>query len=231
MAADDLSRKAMTMVALQAGERIVVVKKGLLLDIDILSHNPGIGAKLRGGPGSKEERYEFNGYLVVTNRRLVYLRQKEGFLGFLKNEYRIRDLVPLESIQSMSVDSRFFKGAHLTVSFLSSGQMAERGFKAPKVGEQYHGTLKGQIEQTRAERLNEIEEAKRRERIQYVIDFSFLKAEMEKGGVSLTSVKCPNCAASVQVPGSGRAFDCQYCGGTIYATDVFEKMKGLLGGL
>jgi ribosomal protein S27AE len=228
MAADDLSQKAMTMVALGAGERMIVVKRGQLLDLDILDRNPGIGDKLKGG---KEERFEFPGYLIITNMRLVFLRQKEGFLGLLKNEYRIRDLVPLEAIRSMAVDSRFFRGVHLTVSFGGSGQLAERGFKAPKLGQHYHETLKGQIDHARTERLNEIEEARRSERITYVVDFSFLKAEMEKGGISLTSVKCPNCAASVRVPESGKTFECGYCGGTIHATDVFEKMKGLLDGL
>lgn len=216
MTADDLSQKAMTMVALGAGERIIVVKKGQLLDLD---------------KKSQGEQYEFPGYIIITNMRLVFLRQKEWFLGITKDEYRIRDVIPLESIQAMAVDSRFFKGVHLTISYGGSGSIIERGFKAPKLGKHYHGTLKGQIDHSRKERLYEIEEAKRSERIQYVVDFSFLKAEMERGGISLTSVKCPNCAANVRVPESGKTFECGYCGGTIHATDVFEKMKGLLGGL
>jgi len=79
--------------------------------------------------------------------------------------------------------------------------------------------------------LKYLEEEKKKSRIQYVLDFSFLKNEMEKGGVVLQQIKCPNCGAAIKLPTEGNAITCQYCQGTIYAQDIFEKMKGLIGGL
>jgi len=64
-----------------------------------------------------------------------------------------------------------------------------------------------------------------------VLDFSFLKAEMEKGGIVVQTIKCPSCNASVQLPETGTVFKCQYCGNAILAQDLFQKMKGLIGGL
>jgi ribosomal protein S27AE len=80
-------------------------------------------------------------------------------------------------------------------------------------------------------RLAEIEEEKRRSRIQYVVDFSFLKAQMERGGISLQSIKCPSCGASVEMPAQGNTFKCSYCGSMIQSQDVYERMKGLLHSL
>lgn len=78
---------------------------------------------------------------------------------------------------------------------------------------------------------NEIEEEKRKSRIQYVIDFSFLKAQMERGGITLETVKCPSCGANVQLPAQGTFFKCSYCSSVIQSQDIFERMKGLLQGL
>jgi hypothetical protein len=44
-----------------------------------------------------------------------------------------------------------------------------------------------------------------------VLDFSSLKEYMEKGGLVLQKTKC------------------EYCGSTIYAQDIFEKVKSLIG--
>jgi hypothetical protein len=47
------------------------------------------------------------------------------------------------------------------------------------------------------ERLHEIEREKQKARIQYVLDFSFLKAEMERGGVVVQIIRCPSCGAGI----------------------------------
>jgi len=124
----------------------------------------------------------------------------------------------------------------------------ERGFAKSKLvlivqGEGYSGVPRIEIEVSTADNLAsmisaqissrriEIEEEKRKSRIQYVVDFSFLKAQMERGGISLQSIKCPSCGASVELPAQGSFFKCAYCGNLIQSQDVFERMKGLLGSL
>ena len=121
----------------------------------------------------------------------------------------------------------------------------ERGFPKAKLvliaqGEGYSGLPRIEVEMNSADgwasmissqissRRIEIEEEKRKSRIQYVVDFSFLKAQMERGGISLESIKCPSCGASVHLPAQGSYFKCAYCGSLIHSHDVFERMKGLL---
>jgi len=61
-----------------------------------------------------------------------------------------------------------------------------------------------------------------------VLDFSALKSVMEKGGIVLTTLSCPKCNGPIKMPDVGHETVCQYCGGTVYAQDVFKKLKTLL---
>lgn len=80
-------------------------------------------------------------------------------------------------------------------------------------------------------RLYAMDEGRKKDRIQYVLDFTFLKAEMEKGGVVVQTIKCPNCGASSELPSTGSRIGCIYCGIPVLAQDVFNKMKGIIGTL
>lgn len=60
------------------------------------------------------------------------------------------------------------------------------------------------------------------------MDFSWLRTEMEKGGLLLTTVKCPQCGGKLELPKSGDLVSCKYCGSVIHAVDVFDKLKTLL---
>jgi DNA-directed RNA polymerase subunit RPC12/RpoP len=51
---------------------------------------------------------------------------------------------------------------------------------------------------------------------------------MEKGGLIMQVFKCPECGATVDFPKSGNETKCSHCGKSIYAQDVFEKVKGLI---
>ncbi len=65
--------------------------------------------------------------------------------------------------------------------------------------------------------------------MQLVLDFSSLKEQMAKGGLVVQTIKCPTCGASVDLPSNGNTTKCQYCQSTIYAADLFEKLKVMLG--
>ena len=60
------------------------------------------------------------------------------------------------------------------------------------------------------------------------LDFSWLRGQMDKGGLVLSMVKCPQCGSTLDLPETGSLVKCQYCGSPIRATDVFDKLKGLM---
>lgn len=64
--------------------------------------------------------------------------------------------------------------------------------------------------------------------IQILLDFSSLKDTMAKGGLVMTTYKCPNCNGMVNIPEAGKVLVCQYCGTPIKPVDIFEKIKGLI---
>ena len=77
-------------------------------------------------------------------------------------------------------------------------------------------------------RKDENEAERKRDKIHVMLDFSFLKSMMEKGGIVMQVLKCPECGAAVDFPKSGNETKCNHCGKTIYAQDIFEKVKGLI---
>jgi len=68
-----------------------------------------------------------------------------------------------------------------------------------------------------------------RERVHLTIDFGSLEDYMKKGGLSLTSIKCPEYSAPLRLPKVGTEVVCQHCSNTVYAQDVLEKIKELIG--
>jgi ribosomal protein S27AE len=78
-------------------------------------------------------------------------------------------------------------------------------------------------------RQDEVEREKRQDKVQVMLDFSFLKKYMEDGGLAMQALKCPECGASVQFPDAGSQAVCGHCGANIYANDIFRKIKDLIG--
>lgn len=74
------------------------------------------------------------------------------------------------------------------------------------------------------ERRQELE----RKKLPVLIDFSFLKTFIEKGGIVLTTLKCPHCSAPIKMPKGGTETVCDHCGSTVYAQDIFEKVRKLI---
>jgi len=72
---------------------------------------------------------------------------------------------------------------------------------------------------------------KRRSRttIQVTIDFASLKSMISEKGLLLQVIECPNCKGKVPLPQTGNVTKCEHCGKDVYAVDVFEKFKGMLG--
>ena len=72
------------------------------------------------------------------------------------------------------------------------------------------------------------EMGKEKECIQIVLDFSSLKDEMSKGGLVMTTYKCPNCSGMIDIPEAGKVLVCKYCSTPIKPVDIFEKIKTLI---
>ena len=158
--------------------------------------------------------------ILLTNRRLVF-EHSSGLLT--KQSYCLLSL-PLLSIQDVNVERGFFKGRLVIIARGEGYSGLPRIETEVDSPDQWRMSVLAQITARHAA----IEEEKRRSRIQYVLDFSFLKTEMERGGVVLSSFKCPNCGASVELPPGGTSCTCAYCKSVIQAQDIFEKIKGLL---
>lgn len=79
------------------------------------------------------------------------------------------------------------------------------------------------------ERRKEIESQRRKERVQVVLNFSSLKDYMQKGGLMMQTFRCSHCSAPVEFPEKGKTTKCDHCGTRIYARDIFEKIKELIG--
>lgn len=69
---------------------------------------------------------------------------------------------------------------------------------------------------------------KEKQPVQIILDFSSLKDVMSKGGMVMTTYKCPNCNGTVNIPETGKVLICQYCNTPIKPVDIFEKIKSLL---
>jgi hypothetical protein len=76
--------------------------------------------------------------------------------------------------------------------------------------------------------INKARMENEKECVQIIIDFSSLKEVMAKGGIVMTSYKCPECNGKLDVPEAGKVLICSYCGTPIKPVDIFEKIKSLI---
>jgi hypothetical protein len=73
-----------------------------------------------------------------------------------------------------------------------------------------------------------IEQERKGQSVQVVLDFSFLKPLAEKG-IILQVLNCPYCGGRIEtLPSSGDTFDCSYCKNKIRAIDVFREINRLV---
>ena len=120
--------------------------------------------------------------------------------------------------------------------FISSGRFGfneklvvlEKGgrlkeFVKPKISQ-----LVGAMNEAIAKRREELDNQKRKDRVQIVLDFSSLKDVMAKGGMIMSTFKCPNCQAGLPLPDEGQVMVCKYCNTPIKPVDIFEKVKSLM---
>lgn len=76
------------------------------------------------------------------------------------------------------------------------------------------------------QQLSEVHEARVRPKMEHiVVDFARILEAARGRGIILDTIECPSCKATVSLPSSGDRLQCEYCGKSIHATDIFEKLK------
>jgi hypothetical protein len=167
------------------------------------------------------EKEEMRGYLSFTNYRLLFLQKR----GILDHSYHCRLSLDYEKIAGISSGGWAFKYISVTDD---SG--IEHRFGVSGDAEKIEG-IKANIRRLVEAKRNYLERKEKAGRVQVTIDFSFLKSIAEKGGIVLNTLSCPYCNGVLEVPSSGNIMQCIHCGRKVYAIDVFEKMKSVLGSL
>jgi ribosomal protein S27AE len=164
-------------------------------------------------------KLEKKGILVLTNQRLLFL-EEHGIFG---KSYHQTLAISLPKIQGISI------GGTLRPFVSIADEVRPYVFHIDGVGKGEFASFRSLITEQSQKRIEEIEAEKKKERVQIVIDFSMLKEYMEKGGLVLKKTKCPECGAPIALPTTGNQTKCEHCGSTVYAQDIFEKVKSLIG--
>lgn len=77
--------------------------------------------------------------------------------------------------------------------------------------------------------LSSVYEARVRPTVKhFAVDFATIIKVAKGGGLILDKVECPYCRAAVDLPDSGVSFKCPYCGKTIRAINIFDKLNDIL---
>lgn len=160
-----------------------------------------------------------NGFLVLTNQRLLFL-EEHGVFG--KSYHQVLS-IPLMKVNGVSMGG-------MLMPFVSiADDMETHMFHISGVGKNEFAPFRQLITDQCRKRREEIEAEKKKERVHVMLDFSGLKEYMEKGGLILQKTKCPECGGPLPLPTTGSQTKCEHCGSTVYAHDIFEKVKSLIG--
>jgi len=171
--------------------------------------------------GEKGEMVEVRkpGYLVMTSRKVVFMEER----GLFTKSYHLDCGVQLEAIEGISMGGRWMK--YVSVG----GATGENKFHLDGIDDKTFASFRDAILTQIQSRKQEIEKERTRADVQAILDFSILRDYMMKGGISVQSIKCPQCKAPLTMPENGSLVKCSYCGSTVYASDIMDRVKQLIG--
>lgn len=162
------------------------------------------------------------GLLVITNKNLLFQQQEGIFTKHFHTALRI----PLTQIHGITSGGTFTK--HIKVLAGIGGSLTEHEFNNfVETGKSIH-ELRSEIENDITEAREEQEEEKKRERLHILLDFSFLRDCLEKGGLLVQNIQCPHCGAPIEMPNSGDHVKCEHCGSNVLAQNIFDRIKELI---
>ena len=175
------------------------------------------------------------GVLVLTSHTLIWLHR---ILSSERSSYSRGFRIPLEKIMDLSFGADPVshlaitddQGVHVISPF------SQRGLNPGYDGLLHHRkymtedelrNLHGFLAKQRTERRFAV--FKEKERVQVIVDFSFLRDYMERGGIIVQKISCAHCGASMPLPEKGDTVNCPYCKTPHKVQDVFERVKQLIG--
>ena len=166
------------------------------------------------------------GILLLSTQKLRWLARRER--GFLKKvtSFLVVYEAPLQEVRGISGDTGDSRNWQSPKKITVVDSRGETAFNLQYAFLELFKSIIGNAIEIRKK---EIEAEKRKARVHIMLDFSSLKDYMKKGGLVLQTVKCPFCSGPLKLPESGNQTTCEHCGNTIYAQDIFEKVKALIG--
>ena len=173
-----------------------------------------------------ETTKQLYGTLLLSTQRLCWLSKRER--GLLKKVVSLLVMyeIPLEEIKGISGETG--DSSDWNIVYKKISVVDGKGENIFKLSHAFLELFKPLLENAIEIRMKEIAKEKKKQRLHVMLDFSFLKTYMEKGGLVMKILKCPECGGKIEFPKSGTETKCNHCGNTIYAEDVFEKVKSLL---
>lgn len=168
---------------------------------------------------SQMVKVRVKGYLVLTSQRIIFVKQR----GVFGKSYHIDTSIPLEDLRGLSMGGLMMK----YVSLADAGD--EKVFHVRGVGEPQFPDFRAMVQTQVGNRQKAMDAERRREHVHIMLDFSFLRDYMSKGGLSLQVVKCPQCGAPMTLPQEGNRVKCDHCGSTVFAEDIMDRVKELIG--
>jgi len=176
-----------------------------------------------------------SGALLLSTHRLFWLKKHESGFWEKVTSFTVAHEIPLEEIRGISGktgdSSIWYRGdgdEYQSIFLREISVVDDEGESKFHLRNAFLEMFKPLVESAIKMRREEINAERRKERLHIILDFSFLKNYMKKGGLVMKVLKCPECGAKIDFPKSGTETECTYCGSTILAQDVFEKVKRLL---
>ena len=175
---------------------------------------------------------DVGGALILTNRRLLWMEQhvttrRSGFLSTTtESSWLVKYEIPLDGIKGISGSTG---DSQSWASYTEIHVVDSNGEQTFKLQYGFCEVFKPAVEAAVVLRQDEAERERRQDKVQVLLDFSFLRKYMEDGGMLVQNLKCPECGAAVKFPDAGSQSVCDHCGANIYANDVFKKIKDLIG--
>jgi hypothetical protein len=160
-----------------------------------------------------------HGVLVLTSQKLVFLEKR----GVFNKSFYMDVGLELESIGGVSMGG-------LIMKYVSIGSMnGEFKFHLSGIDNNNFESFRGAVTSEIEARKVELQKQSVANTVQAMVDFSTLRDYMTKGGITVQTVKCPQCKAPLTMPETGSLAKCSYCGSTVYASDIMDKFKQLIG--
>lgn len=172
----------------------------------------------------KQRMESHKGLLVFSDDNMIFMQQEGNF----SSDYAQALRISIGSIAGLVTGGSLIKHIRFTIGVAGASQQYEFSlFQGIQMGNDIIGVreeIEKHLKQARVSKKAQNEKAN----VKIILDFSSLKDAMSKGGLVMSTYKCPNCNGMVDIPEAGKVLLCKYCGTPIKPVDIFEQIKSLI---